>query len=43
MKSIFKDADVKRSAAYLAVSLAVSAAKSTVGYIQERRKRNASG
>lgn len=42
MSTIWKDPDVKRSIAYLAISVAVSGAKSAVGYIRDRR-RNGQG
>jgi hypothetical protein len=34
----FKDPDVKRSLAYLAISLTISAGKATADYIRERRE-----
>ena len=39
LRAITQDTDVKRSAAYLAISLAVSGIKSLVQFIRERRNQ----
>jgi hypothetical protein len=41
--TIFKDPDVKRSVAYLAISVIVSGIKSAVQYIRNRRNGNGLG
>ena len=40
LPDVFKDPDVKRSLAYLAISLAVSGIKSTIEYVRNRRNGN---
>jgi len=40
MKDFIKDPDVKRSAAYLAISLGVAGIKSAVKYFRERKNSN---